>query len=99
MKRKPFQIFLVIVIGTITLVFPAYLRSSNLGGVKSVSADLSFENPDQDDLFSDQQNQSKTCVPTVSLIKLLPGTSLFCQISRFCSLTSFLNQKTLILRC
>ena len=99
MKRKPFQIFLVIVICTITLVFPSYLRSSNVAGAKSVSTDLSFENPDQDDLFSGQRNQSKTCVSTVLPIKLLPETNLFCQISRFCSLTSLLNQKTLTLRC
>jgi len=99
MKRKPFQIFLVIAICTITLAFPAYLRCSILTGTKPGSDDLSFENPDQDDLSSGQQNQLKTCVSTVLLIKLLPGTNLFCQISRFCSLTSFLSQKTLILRC
>jgi len=99
MKRKLIQIFLVIVICTFTLEIPAYLRCSNLAGAKLLSTDLSFENPDQEDVFSGQQNQSKTSVSIVFLIKLPPGTNLFDQISRFCSLTSFLDQKTLILRC
>jgi hypothetical protein len=97
MKTKLIQIFLVIVI--CTLVSPAYLRCSNLAGAKLLSTDLSFENPDQDDLFSGRQNQLKTFVSTVFLTKFLPGTNLFCQTSRFCSLTPLLNQKTSILRC
>jgi hypothetical protein len=98
-KRKLIQIFLVIVISAFILVFPAYLRCSYLAGAKFLSADLGFENPDQEDLFSDQHNQSKIFVSIVFLIKLLPGTNLFDQISRFCFLASFLDQKTLILRC
>jgi hypothetical protein len=99
MKRKPIQILLVIVISAFTLFSPAYLRCSNLAGAKFLSTDLSFENPDQEDVFLGQQNQSKTFVSTVLLIKLLPGTDLHGQTSRFCSLASFLDQKTLILRC
>jgi hypothetical protein len=99
MKRKLVQISLVIAICAFTLVFPAYLRCSNLAGAKLLSTDLSFENPDQEDVFFGQQNESKTLVSIVFLIRLPPGTNLFDQISRFCSLTSFLDQKTLILRC
>jgi hypothetical protein len=99
MKRKLVQIFLVIVISTFTLVFPAYLRCSNLAGAKLLSTDLSFENRDQEDVFSDQHNQSNAFVSIVFLIKLPPETNLFDQISRFCLLPSFLDQKTSILRC
>jgi len=99
MKKKLIQISLVMVICAFTLVFPAYLRCSNLAGAKLLSTDLSFENPDQEDVFFGQQNESQAFVSIVFLIKLPPGTNLFDQISRFCSLTSFLDQKTSILRC
>jgi hypothetical protein len=99
MKKMLIQISLVIVICSFTLVFPAYLRCSNLAGAKLLSTDLSFENPDQEDVFSGQQNEPKTFVSIVFLIKLPPGNNLFAQISRFCSLTSFLDQKTSVLRC
>ena len=99
MKRKLIRISLVIVICAFTLVFPAYLRCSNLAGAKLLSTDLSFENPDQEDVFFGQQNESNTFVSIVFLINLPPGTNLFDRISRFCSLTSFLDQKTSILRC
>ena len=99
MKRKLIQISLVMVICAFTLIFPAYLRCSNLAGAKVLSTDLSFENPDQDDVFFGRQNESKTFLSIIFLIELPPGTNLLDQISRFCSLTSFLDQKTLILRC
>jgi hypothetical protein len=99
MKRKLIQISLVIVICAFTLLFPAYIRCSNLAGAKLLSTDLSFENPDQEDVFFGQQNESKTFFSIVFLIELPPGTNLFDQISHFCSLTSFLDQKTSILRC
>jgi len=99
MERKLIQISLVIVICAFTLVYPAYLRCSNLAGAKFLSTDLGFENPDQEDVFFGQQNESQAFVSIVFLIKLPPGTNLFNQISRFRSLTSFLDQKTSILRC
>jgi len=99
MKRKPIQILLVIVISAFTLVFPAYLRCSNLVGAKFLSTDLSFENPDQEDVFFGQQNELKSFFPIAFLIRLSTGTNLSYQISPFSSLTSFLDQKTLTLRC
>jgi hypothetical protein len=99
MKKNLIQISLVTGICAFTLVFPAYLRCSNLAGAKLLSTDLSFENPDQEDVFFRQQNESKPFVSIVLLIKLPPGTNLFDQISRFCSLTPFLDQNTSILRC
>jgi hypothetical protein len=99
MKRSPFQIFLVIAAFAFILIFPAYSCCSNLAGVKLLSTDLSFENPDQDDIFSDQHNQLKAFVSSVFTIKLLPKTIPFDQISRFWLQTASLDQKTLILRC
>jgi hypothetical protein len=99
MRSNPIQIFLAIAISAFILAFPAYLRSSNLAGVRLFSTDLSFENPDQDDIFSYQHNQSKAFVSGALTIKLLPGAILFGQISRFWFLLSFLDQKTLLLRC
>ena len=99
MKRKPIQIFLVVAISAFILIFPAYLRSSNLAGVRLFSTDLSFENPGQDDMFSYQHNQSKAFVSSVLTIKLLPGTIPFDRIARFWFLASFLDQKVLSLRC
>ena len=99
MRRKLVQISLVIVICAFILAFPAYLRCSNLAGAKLLSTDLSFENPDQEEVFSGQQNESKTFVSITFLVKLPPGTNLFDQIFRSYSLTSFLDQKTLVLRC
>ncbi len=87
------------VICAFTLVFPAYLRCSNLGGAKLLSTDLGFENPDQEDVFFGEQNESQAFVSIVLLIKLPPGANLFDRISRFCSPTSFLDQQTSILRC
>jgi hypothetical protein len=99
MKKKPIQIFLVIAVSVFILVFPAYFCCSNLAGVKLLSTDLSFENPDQDDIFSYQNNQSKAFVSSVLTIKLLPETIRFDQIARFWFLASFLDQKVLSLRC
>jgi hypothetical protein len=99
MKRKPIQIFLVIAASVFILVFPAYFCCSNSAGVKLLSTDLSFENPDQDDIFSYQNNQLKAFVSSVFTIKLLPEAILFDQTSRFLLLASFPDHKASILRC
>jgi hypothetical protein len=98
-RFKRIQIFLVITISAFILVFPAYLRCSNLAGAKLLSTDLSFENPDQEDVFSDQQNQSKAFVSIVFPIELFPGTNLFEQSSHLLSQASSLDQNTFVLRC
>jgi hypothetical protein len=100
MRTRLIQAFLVIAISSFILIFPAYLRCSNLAEVNLFSTDLSFENSDQDDQLLDQhQDESKALVVSAFSIIFLPGTNPFEQIPRFFLLTSFLDQTTLILRC
>jgi hypothetical protein len=99
MKRNPIQIFLVIAVSVIILVFPAYFCCSNLAGVKLLSTDLSFENPDQDDIFSYQPGQAKAFLSTTFTTKSLPEAILFEQTSHFLLLASFPDHKASILRC
>jgi TatA/E family protein of Tat protein translocase len=77
MKKNLIQISLVTGICAFTLVFPAYLRCSNLAGAKLLSTDLSFENPDQEDVFSRQQNESK---PFVSIALIIFGAGKLPQV-------------------
>ncbi len=99
MKGKPVQIVLVIAVSAIILVSPACLQSSLLAGGRLLSTDLSFENPDQDDIFSSQPSQSKAIVSTVFIFKSLPGTILSYQIARLWLSISLPDQKALLLRC
>jgi hypothetical protein len=99
MKRNPIQIFLVIAASALILVSPAYLRGPNLEGVRLLSADLSFESPDQDDIFSYQPGQAKAFLSTNFTTKSLPESILFDQTSRFWYLASFPDHNASILRC
>lgn len=99
MKGKRVQIVLVIAVSAIILVSPACLHSSLLTGVRLPSADLTFENPDQDNTLSHQPGQSKALVSATFTFKSPPGTILFDQIARLWLLVSFPDQKALLLRC
>ena len=99
MKRNPIQIFLVIAVSAFTLVSPTYLRSPNLQGVRLLSADLSFESPDQDDIFSDQPGQAKAFLSTNLTAKSHPESILFDRASRLLLLASFPDHNASILRC
>jgi hypothetical protein len=89
----------VIVITLFILLFPAYLRCSNLAEANLFSTDLSFENPDQDDQFVDQQNESKAFALSVFPIICLPGINLSKQLPRFSFQTASFDQKLFVLRC
>jgi hypothetical protein len=93
------QIFWVIAVSAFILVCPTYLRGPNLESVRLLSADLSFENLDQDDMFSCQPGQTKAFLSTTFTTKLLPEGILFGQASRFLLLASFPDHKVSILRC
>ena len=99
MKRNPIQIFLVIAVSAFILVSPTYLRSPNLEGVRLLSADLSVENLDQNDIFSYHSGQVKAFLSTTFTTKLLPEAILFGQTSRFLLLASFPDHNASILRC
>lgn len=98
-RFKRTETFLAITISAFILLFPAYLRCSNFAGAKLLSTDLSFENPDQEDLFSDQHNQLKLFVSIVSPLKLFPGTNLFEDSCHLFPQALSLHQKTFVLRC
>jgi hypothetical protein len=99
MKRKPLQAFLVVAITALILVFPACLRISDLAGMRLLSADLSFENPDQDDILSFQPGQPKTLASAVFSLKWPPRSILLDRVTRFWLLGSFSDHKTPPLRC
>jgi hypothetical protein len=100
MKRRSIQTFLVIAISSFILVFPAYLRCSNLAETNLFSVDLSFENSGQDDQFVDQQHgESKALVSSVFSILFFPGANLFEQFLCFSRQIPLFEQKTSILRC
>ena len=96
---KRFIQILVIVTALFILLFPAYLRCSNLAEVDLFSTDLSFENPDQDDQLFDQQDGSRAFVLSGASVILLPGANLFGQLPHFSFQTASLDQKTFVLRC
>jgi hypothetical protein len=99
MKRNSIKIFLVIAVSAFILVSPTYLPSPNLEGVRLLSADLSFESSDKDDIFSCQPGQAKVFLSTNFTTKSLPEAILFDQTSRFWYLASFPDHKASILRC
>jgi hypothetical protein len=81
------------------LVFPNYQTRSFLAGAKILSLDLSFVNPAQEDVYPNQQYQTKAWISSTILGGILPETSLFKQSDQSCFLSSFPHQKPLILRC
>lgn len=82
MKRRPIQIFLVIVISFSIPALSTYFYYYDLAQT-DFSCDLSFENPDQEDLLIDQQNQSKVFVSRVFPRIFLLGANLFEEVCPF----------------
>jgi hypothetical protein len=80
-------------------VYFAFICYYSLSGADFLSAQLKLEAPDQIDLLVGLQEKSKAFGLSGFLIKLFPGTDLFSQVSRFCFLSSSLDQETCILRC
>jgi len=99
MNEKSVQIIFVTAIFAVIFLFPACLHSSLTMGVRLPSADLTFENSDQDNTLSHQPGQSKAFVSAAFTFKSLSGTILFDQIARLWLLVSFPDQKALLLRC
>ena len=99
MRRNLFKIFLVVTISSVTLFVPSYPRWSNLIVAKLPSADLSIENPDQEEESPDQQKQMKGFISNVFSADLQPGARCFYQIPHLSFLTSPLDPETFVLRC
>lgn len=99
MKNKVKGISIFLIAAILILVFPSYQTRSYLARAKVPSMDLSFVDPDQEDVYPDQQDQAKAFVSSAIFGGMLPETDLCKQSSQFCFLPSFADQKTLILRC
>ena len=88
----------MISISAFLLVFPAYLRCTDLAGDRILSTDLSFENSDQTDGSAGQENQLKAST-SVIFPKSLHETNLFEQFSRLFSRTLSNRREIFVLLC
>ena len=101
--KKP-RILLALIISLSVTIISSYLLYSDLADDDSFSADAQYENADLDDAFlvPDFQNQlkffgsigSNTLCPV-----FLPEKDIIEQVFALCSLSSFLEQETFVLRC
>jgi len=101
MKRRYKRVRIFVIL---TLVFsvPAYfvfIGYYSLSVADFLSVQLKLEASDQIDLLVGFQEKSKAFVLSSFLIKLFPGSDIFCQISHLCFPSSFFDQETLVLRC
>lgn len=101
--KKP-QIFLALIISLSVPILSSYLIYCDIAEDDRFDSEAQDENEDLDDVFMapDCQNQltffgsigSNALFPV-----FLPETNAIEQVSPFCSLSSCLEQKTLVLRC
>jgi len=101
MKRRfeRIQILLVIAISLLILAHPAYLRCARLSQTKFVSADLSFENSDQEERLLDSEKELKVFGSSAFLIIFRMGTRLFEKSSHLFFQTLPLHERIVVLRC
>jgi len=99
MKRKPTQIFLVIVISLFIFVSSTYGQYYVLASADFISHNLKLEAFDQDYLSAANQSESKACRSGALLKDFQLATYLFGLRSHLSSQISSLDQETSILRC
>jgi len=99
MKSGSAQIFLIIAISLFIPMFSACAHYCNLAEANLFSADLSFENPDQEDLLVDHHKESKAPVSSVFSVILLPRVHLFDQLPRFFISAPSFDEENFVLRC
>jgi len=99
-RFKGIQIFLVIAVSVFILALPAYLRCTQLSQTKSVSSDLGFENPVQEEGVPDNEKELKVHGPSTLLIIFLLGANLF-ELSSYFVFPQALSfrQRIVVLRC
>jgi len=98
-RFKGIQFFLVIAISLFILALPAYLRCTQLAPIKSVSSDLSFENPNQEEELPDNEKELKVYGPSASLVISLLGTNLLELPFHLFPQALSLRQRIVVLRC
>ena len=101
--KKP-QILSALIISLFISILSGYLLYCDLADDDLFSLETKYENTDIDDLFlvSDCQNQVKffSSIGSNGLFPIfLPETNATERVSPSCSLSSCLEQKTLVLRC
>ena len=101
--KKP-RILLALIISLSIPILSGYLVYCDLADDDSFSSDAQYENEDLDDLYMvpDCQNQltfSGSIGSNVLFPVFLPETNAIEQVPLFCSLSSCLEQETLVLRC
>jgi len=106
--KKP-KILLALIIGLSVPILSSYLIYCDLAEDDRFDPEAQYENEDLDDLFMvpDCQNQlifsgsigSNAFGSNASFPVFLPEINAIEQVSPFCSLSSCLEQKTLVLRC
>lgn len=101
---KKAKILLALIIGLSVPILSSYLIYYDLAEDDRFDPEAQFENEDLDDLFMvpDCQNQltfSGSIVSNASFPVFLPETNAIEQVSPFCSVSSCLEQKPLVLRC
>ena len=99
MKTSHIQTLLVIGIGLLILLFPAYLRFSSLAGAYIFSMDISFEDVDQDDILKDSQSEPGVFSSDDFSTAMLPWVKLLQQTVHFLPQISFLDQGSFFPRC
>jgi len=97
--QRMVQIVLVLLISVSLYLLSSYLNYRDLSEADFVTRDICFENPDQDNLLTDQYNESKVFISIASSMKF-PGRIDFVEQSPAVLFTKpFLNPETFILRC
>jgi hypothetical protein len=98
-RFKGIQIFLVIAVSVFILALPAYLRYTHLLQTKSVSSNLSFENPVQEEGLPDNEKELKVYGLSTLLIIFLLGANLFELSFHLFPQVDSLHQRIVVLRC
>ena len=89
---------LVIVISLFIPVFLAYLYYDSLAGADFLSSTLSYQNVDKESSSVDPLSKSKVFALGFTHLLSLPGANLTTQLLHLVSQTSFLQQRTPVLR-
>ncbi len=92
------QAFLIVAVSVFILALPAYLHYTRLSQIKLISADLGFENSDQEGGLAGNEKESKVYGSTAFLMVFLLGRNLVEYFPRFFQALS-LQQGIVVLRC
>jgi hypothetical protein len=99
MKKRLTQVFLVILITLSISLLSAYLDYYDLAEADFLSRNISFENPDQENLSIDQRVEFKVFISSAFSLIFHEVIDLSEKFPRFTFTRFSFDQKTFILRC